>query len=120
MKPFCWPYYGVSFSHFCPADLQTGEYTPSQISLKWILGSLEVSTIVPGTYTIAELEDNLVAFTKEGEIDETILRKCLEIALSSKGREKLGELTVHKGIAKTRIDVAGYAGRALKHGPMTL
>jgi len=113
MKPFCWPYYGISFTHFCPANLETGEYTPSQISLKWILKSPEVSTIVPGTNTIDELEENLATFTKEGRINEEVLRRCLEIAQSPQGREKLRELCENEEIARTRAYIRGYAKRAL-------
>lgn len=113
MKPFCWPYYGISFHNFCPPDCETGGYTPNQISLRWILRSPEVSTIVPGTNTIAELEENLAALTKEGKVDEGILKQCLESALSLQGREKLRELVGHGEIARTRAYIRGYAQRAL-------
>lgn len=113
MKPFCWPYYGISFTHFCPSNLEVGGYTLSQISLKWILKSHEVSTIVPGTNTIDELEENLAIFTKEGKVDEEILRRCLEVALSSQGKEKLKELCEDEEIARTRAYIRGYAKRAL-------
>jgi len=113
MKPFCWPYYGIPFNYFCPADLKTGDFTPNQISLRWILQSPEVSTIVPGTNTIAELEENLAAITKEGEVDEEVLKRCLEVAQSPHGKEKLRELVGQGEIARTRAYIRGYAQRAL-------
>jgi len=114
MKPFNWPYYGIPFTHFCPPNLGTNGYTPSQIALKWILKSPEVSTTVPGTNTMAELEENLDAIDKEDELDETLLRKCLELAQSPRGREKLKELTRQEEIARTRAYIRGYAKRALE------
>jgi len=114
MKPFCWPYYGISFNHFCPAGLETGDYTPNQTGLRWILQSPEVSTIVPGTNTMVELEENMAAITKEGKIDEAVLRKCLETALSPEGRKKLRELVKQGGIARARAYIRGYAKRALE------
>jgi aryl-alcohol dehydrogenase-like predicted oxidoreductase len=113
MKPFCWPYYGISFNNFCPPNLETGGNTPNQISLKWILRSPEVSTIVPGTNTITELEENLVAITKEGKVDEGVLKRCLELAQSHKGKEKLRELIGQEEIERTRVYIRGYAQRAL-------
>jgi len=116
MKPFCWPYYGISFTYFCPADVDTGEYTPSQISLKWILRSPEVSTIVPGTNSIKELEDNLGVFAKEGKINEEVLKRSLELALSPEGKAKLKELCENEEIARTRAYIKGYAKKALEAG----
>lgn len=113
MKPFCWPYYGISFHNFCPSSLETGTCTPNQISLRWILKSPEVSTIVPGTNTIAELEENLAAITKEGNVDEEVLKRCLELAQSPRGKEKLKELVGQGEIARTRAYIRGYAQRAL-------
>jgi len=116
MKSLCWPYYGISFSHFCPRDLETGGYTPSQMSLRWILSSPEVSTIAPGTNTMNELEENLAIFTKEEKMDEGILKQCLKTALGPKGKQKLRELRQDKEIARTRAYIRGYAERALKAG----
>ncbi|MEM2875579.1 MAG: aldo/keto reductase [Candidatus Bathyarchaeia archaeon] len=116
MKPFCWPYYGIPFTHFCPPNLDKGGYTPSQMSLKWILNSPEVSTIVPGTNTIAELEENLSIFSKEDRIDEGVLKRCLDTALSPQGREKLKELCENEEISRTRAYIRGYAKRALSLG----
>lgn len=114
MKPFCWPHYGLSFIHLCPIDCETGGFTPSQTSLKWILNSPEVSTVVPGANTMAELEENLAIFIKEFEIDEEILEQCLEVATSLRGQAKLRELCEDEEIARTRPDIRGYAMRALK------
>jgi len=113
MKPFCWPYYGISFHNFLPPSPKTGNYTPNQTSLRWILESPEVSTIVPGTNTIAELEENLGAMDKEGKIDESILEQCLELAQSQLGKEKLKELAEQGDVARTRGYIRGYAKRAL-------
>jgi len=113
MKPFSWPYYGISFHHFCPPSLETGGFTPNQISLRWILKSPEVSTIVPGTNTIAELEENLAAITKEGKVDEGVLKRYLELAQSPQGKERLRELVGQGEMARTRAYVRGYAQRAL-------
>jgi aryl-alcohol dehydrogenase-like predicted oxidoreductase len=116
MKSFCWPYYGISFVYFCPPDLEMGGYTPSQLSLRWILSSPEVSTIAPGTNTMKELEENLATFTKEEKMDEGVLKQCLEIALSPKGKQKLRELRQDEEIARTRAYIRGYAERALQAG----
>ncbi|MHA1632237.1 MAG: aldo/keto reductase [Candidatus Freyarchaeota archaeon] len=116
MKPFCWPYYGISFIYFCPATVDTGEYTPSQISLKWILRSPEVSTVVPGTNSIKELEDNLGVFTKEGEINEDVLKRSLEFAFSPEGKAKLKELCENGEIARVKAYIKGYAKMALETG----
>jgi len=124
MKPFCWPYYGISFHHFCPADLDTGGWTPNQVSLRWILQYSEVSTVVPAMSTMVELEDNLAAITKEGKVDEEMLRKCLETARSPIGKEKLKELLGLEEIASTRTYIhdyirgLGFAKRALERGEL--
>jgi aryl-alcohol dehydrogenase-like predicted oxidoreductase len=113
MKPLNWPYYGLPFMHFRPPGLNTRGYTLPQMSLRWILKSPEVSTIVPGTNTIAELEENLAIFTKEDRIDEEVLKKCLEYARSEKGREKLRKLCDDEEIARKRAYIQGYSKRAL-------
>jgi aryl-alcohol dehydrogenase-like predicted oxidoreductase len=124
MKPFCWPYYGISFHHFCPANLDAGSWTPNQVSLRWILQSPEVSVVVPAMSTMVELEDNLAAATKEGEVDEEVLRRCLETARSLDGKEKLKELLGREEIASTctyihdYIRGLGFAKRALERGEL--
>lgn len=92
MKPFSWPYYGIPFMLFNTVKEDTGNYTPAQICPRWILKSPDVSTVVPGMNSIDELEENLAAITKEGEIKEGILKRYLEYALSSHGRNKLKEM----------------------------
>jgi len=114
MKPFCWPYYGIPFTNFVPENYEKGVFTPAQTALKWILKSPEVSTIVPGTNTNAELEENIGVTTKDGEVDEELLRKCLKIAQSPAGKEKLKELTKKEEVARTRAYIQGYAKRALE------
>jgi aryl-alcohol dehydrogenase-like predicted oxidoreductase len=113
MKPFCWPFYGIPFTHFCPEDIRKGPFSPSQTALKWILKSPEVSTVVPGTNTEAELEENIAAITKDDGIDEEILRKSLEIAKSPQGTGKLKELVKKEEMARTRAYIRSYAKRAL-------
>jgi aryl-alcohol dehydrogenase-like predicted oxidoreductase len=113
MKPFNWPYYGMPFMNFRPPGLETDGYTLAQTSLKWILKSPEVSTIVPGTNTTAELEENLAAFTKETKVDEGILKKCLDFARSKQGRERLQSLSEDEETARTRAYIKGYSQRIL-------
>lgn len=107
MKPFSWPYYGVSFTHFCPHE--KGSVKPAQASLRWILGSPEVSTVVMGVNTLSELEEDLAALDEEGRGDEKLLRRCLETAQSSRGKEKLEEL-----VRDPAIDIRSYAKRAIE------
>ena len=114
MKPFCWPYYGISFTNFVPEGYEKGTFTPAQTALKWILKSPEVSTIVPGTNTMAELEENVAVAAQDNEIDEELLKKCLETAESPLGKEKLKKLTKKEEIARTRAYIRGYAKRALE------
>jgi aryl-alcohol dehydrogenase-like predicted oxidoreductase len=114
MKPFCWPYYGIAFTNFCPEGYETGDFSPAQTALRWILKSPEVCTIVPGTNTMAELEENIAAVSKEGEVDNEILKKCLEIAENPEGKEKLRTLNKKGDIARTRAYIRGYAKKALE------
>lgn len=113
MKPFNWPYYGIPFTNFLPPGLDTRGYSPAQTSLKWILRSPEVSTIVPGVNTMEELEENLATFTREDGIDEGVLKECLEFARSERGKERLGELCGNEEIARTRDYIRGYSRRVL-------
>lgn len=111
MKPFSWPYYGLSFIHFQPDEKRTKGYTPSQTSLRWILESPEVSSIVPAANNIDELKENLAIFAEQHEVDEDILRRCLEKAQSPQGKEKLRALS--ERLARGRNDIKSYAKRAL-------
>jgi aryl-alcohol dehydrogenase-like predicted oxidoreductase len=124
MKAFCWPYYGISFHHFCPPNLDTGGWMSNQVSLRWILQSPEVGVVVPAMSAIAELEDNVGAITKEGRADEEVLRRCLETARTPSGQEKLKELLGLEEIASTRTYIRdyirglGFAKRALERGEL--
>jgi aryl-alcohol dehydrogenase-like predicted oxidoreductase len=111
MKPFAWPYYGIPFTHFCPADLKMSCCSPAQISLRWILNSLEVATVAMGINNLAELEENLAVTTKEDKINEEVLKRCLEAAQDPRGKERLGELLEHPA-----TDIRCYAKRALTGG----
>jgi aryl-alcohol dehydrogenase-like predicted oxidoreductase len=113
MKPFNWPYYGLPFTHLCPPNLEDVGYTPAQTSLKWILTAPEVSTIVPGTNTLAELTENLATFTQDHAVDETILKRSLTFALSTRGKERLKKICADKEIARTLAYIRGYSKRAL-------
>lgn len=117
MKPFCWPYYGISIGHFRLGAVGTGGFMPTQASLRWILRSPEVSTVVPAVNTLTELEENLAALTKEGKGDEELLGRCLEIARGQEGRRRLKELVGQGEVARTRAYIRGYAKRALELGP---
>jgi len=108
MKPFAWPYYGISFTHFGSVDLEKCYYTPAQTSLKWILNSPEVSTIVMGINALEELEENLGAVTKEGEIDDEVLERHLQTVQSRQGKDILKRMLDHPA-----IDLHYYARRAL-------
>jgi aryl-alcohol dehydrogenase-like predicted oxidoreductase len=114
MKPFCWPYYGLSFTNFLPEKYETSAFTPAQTALRWILKSPDVSTIVPGTNTMAEFEENLGATLKEGKIDDGVLKESLRIAQSLEGKEKLKTLNKKEDVARTRAYIRGYAKMALE------
>jgi len=108
MKPLAWPYYGIPFMRFGAVECKNGTYTPAQVSLRWILNSHEVSTVVPGMNSQAELEENVAAISKEDKIDETVLRKYLEAAQSPGAKEKLTEM-----LKDPALDMRHYAKRAL-------
>ena len=63
---------------------------------------------------MTELEENIAVDTQNGEVDEEMLKKCLEVAESSLGKEKLRELIKKEEIARTRTYIRGYAKRALE------
>ena len=108
MKPFSWPYYGIPFMRFGPVEGEEGDYTPAQTCLRWILSSPEVATVVPGMNSLDEFEENLAAITEEGEFDEEVLKRYLEVALGPKGRDKLKEM-----LNDPDMDIRYYAERAL-------
>jgi aryl-alcohol dehydrogenase-like predicted oxidoreductase len=106
MKPFAWPYYGIPFTRF---DSREGDsYTPAQQSLRWILNSSEVSTIVPGMNSQKELKENLAAINKEGKVDERLLEGYLQTALGPKAGEKLTNM-----LRDQDSDICYFAERAL-------
>lgn len=107
MKPFSWPYYGIPFSNFLPDELIKSSCTPHQTSLRWILNSSEIATVVMGINGIAELEENLAA-AEEGETIEEVLRCCLEAAKDITGKKKLEKLLEHPA-----THIRSYAKRAL-------
>jgi aryl-alcohol dehydrogenase-like predicted oxidoreductase len=109
MKPLSWPYYGIPFTYFCMDEVKPNSYTPAQTSFHWILRAPEVTTIVPSVNSILELEENLVAFAKEYEVDNSVLERCLETAQSPRGKEILQRLVEHP--AK---DIRSYAKEALE------
>jgi len=108
MKPFAWPYYGIPFTRFGPVDLEKGCYTPAQTNLRWILNSPEVTTVVMGVNSLAELEENLATVTKKGEADEGLLKRYLQAAQSPQGKEKLRRI-----LEDPAVDIRYYAKRAL-------
>jgi len=110
MKPFCWPYYGISFMRFGPVEgEEKTSYTPAQLCLRWILSSPEASTVVPSVNSIEELEENLAAIMKEDEINEKILGLYLKAATGPEAKEKLERM-----LNDPAIDIRYYARRALK------
>lgn len=107
MKPIAWPYYGIPFTRF-DAGKGGGSCTPIQHSLRWILNSSEVSTVVPGMNSREELEENVGAINKEGEVDERLLELYLQTALGPKAREKLRNM-----LRDPYVDIDYFAERAL-------
>jgi len=109
MKPFSWPYYGIPFVRFGPVEgEEKSPYTPAQLCLRWILSSLEVSTVVPSVNSLEELEENIAAITKEGVIDEKILEMYLRRATGPEAKEKLKEM-----LNDPAVDIRYYAKEAL-------
>ena len=108
MKPLSWPYYGIPFTRFSPEKEQKTSLTPAQNCLRWILTSPEVSTLVPGTNTFQELQENTEAITKEGQIQEGVLAHYLALAKSPLGKERLMKM-----LQDPDIDIQHFANRAL-------
>jgi aryl-alcohol dehydrogenase-like predicted oxidoreductase len=109
MKPIAWPYYGIPFTCFGPIEKEVARYTPVQHSLRWILNSEEVSTVVPGMNNHDELEENIEAMEIDEEIDEKQLELYLREAQGPRAREKL-----EKMISEPSVDIKHFAKRALK------
>jgi len=113
MKPLSWPYYGIPFIRFGPVEGEEDlPYTPAQLCLRWILKSPEVSTVLPSVNSLYELEENLAAITKEGEISEKILDSYLRVATGPGAKEKLKEM-----LKDPAVDIKHYAKRALESFP---
>ena len=109
MKPFAWPYYGIPFFRFRPhIEERSSDFTPAQVSLRWILKNHEVSTIVPGTNTLDELSENVAAITKEGNIDENTLARYLKIAQSPEAKWQITEM-----LNANELDIQHFADRTL-------
>jgi len=108
MKPLSWPYYGIPFTRFGPVQGEEAECTPAQTSLRWILRSREVATVVLSMNTRAELEENLAAVTKKGGVDERVLGRYLKAAQGPGAKEKLTRM-----LEDPAIDISNYAKRAL-------
>jgi aryl-alcohol dehydrogenase-like predicted oxidoreductase len=109
MKPFCWPYYGVPITYFEPDSPIEGDLSASQKSLSWIMGSPEISTIIPGMNTLAELHYNISALKRTNSTDEGFLERCLNRALSQEGKAILRNLAKDDSV---RRDIHFYAKRA--------
>lgn len=109
MKPIAWPYYGIPFTFFGPIEKEVGLCTPVQNSIRWILESKEVSTVVPGVNSIGELEENVEAINLEIESNEGLLGQYLENAKGSGAKGKLKKL-----LNDQSVDIKHFTKRALK------
>jgi len=108
MKPLSWPFYGIPFTRFSPQKEQDTILTPAQVCLRWILTSPEVSTVVPSINSPDELQENVEAIPKEGQIQEEVLAHHLALAKSPLGRERLTKM-----LQDPAIDIRHFAKRAL-------
>ncbi|MHA2393745.1 MAG: aldo/keto reductase [Promethearchaeota archaeon] len=108
MKPISWPYYGIPFTCFGPIE-EKGPLSPIQNSLRWILNSEQVSTVVPGMNNRKELEENVKAIEIDEKIDEKILNRYLEMAQEPRSKEKL-----EKMLSDPSVDIRHFSKRALK------
>jgi aryl-alcohol dehydrogenase-like predicted oxidoreductase len=109
MKPIAWPYYGIPFTCFGPIEKEEGMCTPVQNSIRWILDSDEVSTVVPGVNSLGELEENVEAINLEIESNEKVLSQYLENAKGSGAKGKL-----EKMLKDQSVDIKHFTKRALK------
>lgn len=108
MKPLSWPFYGIPFTRFSPQEEQDSILTPVQVCIRWILASPEVSTVVPSINSLNELQENIEAITKEGQIREEVLAYHLALAKSPLGRERLTKM-----LQDPAVDIRHFAKRAL-------
>jgi aryl-alcohol dehydrogenase-like predicted oxidoreductase len=109
MKPLTWPFYGLPFMKFASTNQEKDKLTPAQSSIKWILESEEVSTVVPGMNNARELVENFEAITRDEEPDIEELQKYLELATSPTARDKIQDM-----LKDQAIDIRFYAERVLK------
>jgi len=108
MKPFSWPHYGIPFMRFGPLEGEEDSSRPAQHSLRWILRASEVGTVVSGMNRLDELEMNVDAVEKQGEVDENILDRYLRASQSPAAKDVLMEM-----LSEPAIDLRNYARRAL-------
>jgi len=109
MKPLTWPYYGIPFMRFGPVDGEEGPFTPAQMSIRWVLDSSEVSTVVPGMNSLTELEENLDALKIEEKVDEMILERYLKASQGPNGKNEL-----EKMLNDSDVDIRYFSNREMK------
>jgi aryl-alcohol dehydrogenase-like predicted oxidoreductase len=109
MKPIAWPYYGVPFIRFGQYEKNDDFLTPVQQSIKWILNSEEVSTIVPGMNDRNELDENIEAIELDESYDEKVLARYLENAQDKEVLKKLENM-----LEDSSIDIRYFSKRAIK------
>jgi predicted aldo/keto reductase-like oxidoreductase len=109
MKPIAWPYYGIPFTRFSLHEKGDDIFTPVQHSLKWILNSEEVSTVVPGMNGHNELKENIQAIELDETINEKVLEQYLKIAQGQEARKELENM-----LDDPCIDIRYFSKRALK------
>jgi aryl-alcohol dehydrogenase-like predicted oxidoreductase len=113
MKALSWPFYGLSFTNFNSAPkLESSSLV--QNHLNWILKSPEVSTIIVGINSVAELEENLNMFSNKLEVDERSLDEYLNVALSSEGKMKINQMIAENQLVHNRPDIKIHAKEALE------
>jgi aryl-alcohol dehydrogenase-like predicted oxidoreductase len=109
MKPIAWPYYGIPFTCFGPIEKEEGLYTPVQNSIRWILNSKEVSTVVPGINSQRELVENVEAINLVMKSNEDLLNQYLVKARGPGAKKKL-----EKMLNDQSVDIKHFTKRALK------
>ncbi len=112
MKPFAWPYYGIPFVRFDSVEAKKCSLTPIQTSLRWILKSPEVSTIVASVNSLSELRENLDAICREEDPDEEILRKLLREA-----QDPLADKKLDKMVTDPALDISNFAKERTRSPP---
>ena len=109
IKPFAWPYYGIPFTRFGPVKAEEEPLSPAQISLKWILRSPEVSTVLAGINSQAEQDEDLAAITKEERANYEVLEQYLDAAKQPQAKKKLKMM-----LKDPALDIRYFANRVLK------